>query len=101
MNQNLRKLDGPPIPMLVDGLLEPKQVEQLFADLTAHAVGLEVRDRTGKIWSADQARDRLLNRKLPSLQLRYHFDGYDWTDTLMHTPHGLRAVRCRHEPHAG
>jgi hypothetical protein len=96
----IRKLDGPPIPMLVDGILSPEQVKNLFADLTAHARGLEIRDRAGKTYPADQACDLLLRSKQGALQLRYHFDGYNWTDTIMHTPQGLRAVRCRHEPYA-
>ena len=101
MNQNLRKLDGPPIPMLVDGLHEPKQVEQLFADLAAHTTNLEVRDRSGKVFAPAHACEQLLRRKIPALQMRYHFDHYDWTDTVMHTPQGLRVVRCRHEPYSG
>lgn len=44
----------------------------------------------------NEAVELLLQRLVPAIQIHYRYDGYDWTDTLMHLPAGIRLVRCRH-----
>jgi hypothetical protein len=43
------------------------------------------------------ALERLLSGSARAIQLRYRFDGYEWTDTVMASMTGFRVVRCRHE----
>jgi hypothetical protein len=47
--------------------------------------------------SLEQARQLLLEGRARGIQIRYHYDGADWWDTLMRTPQGIRLVRIRHE----
>lgn len=96
--------DGPPVPMMVEGLIDAATLTQLFADLEAAGTILGVREKggpaafaaAGEITPAD-ARERLLAGTARAVQVRYHFDGHEWTDTVLATPAGFRVVRCRHE----
>jgi hypothetical protein len=96
--------DGPPVPLMVEGLIDPPTLTRLFADLEAAATGITVREKGGpgeyagaSEISPSEARDRLLNRVTRAVQIRYQFDGHEWTDTVMALPGGFRVVRCRHE----
>lgn len=95
--------DGPPVPLMVEGVIDPPTLTRLFADLAAAAV-LDVREKGGPGEYAagggvalDAARDRLLAGSARAVQVRYHFDGCEWTDTVLAAPVGFRVVRCRHD----
>jgi hypothetical protein len=96
--------DGPPVPLMVEGLIDAATLRQLFADLAAAATIISIREKgapTGYASTAELAPDdaltRLLNGSSRALQVRYHHDGYEWTDTILTTPAGHRVVRCRHD----
>jgi hypothetical protein len=96
--------DGPPVPLLVEGLLDPPTLARLFADIASTGTVLGVREKGGPIEYAGGdamppavALERLLAGTARALQIRYHFDGHEWTDTALATPAGFRVVRCRHE----
>jgi hypothetical protein len=101
---NDRMPDGPPLPLLVEGLLGDDEIEQLFAELASHARVLEVRAKSGPRDHAsperldlDGAKRLLLTGATRAVQVRYHFDDAEWSDTLLRLPNGVRLVRCKAE----
>ncbi len=98
--------DGPPVPDLVQAELDEALLAQLFVDLATHTEVLAVLAKGGPTHYAKQApltleagRELLLNRTVRALQIRYQYDGHEWSDTLMHLPSKVRLVRCRHLPY--
>jgi hypothetical protein len=96
--------DGPPVPLMVEGVIDPMTLAQLFADLAAFATVLSVRDKgdprccSGEDpLSPDAALERLLTGSARAVQVRYRFDGYEWADTILAVPTGFRVVRARYE----
>lgn len=96
--------DGPPVPLLVEGVLDAATLRQLFADLAAAASQLTVREKgDARTYSgvADvtlaAAFDRLDRGETRAVQIRYHFDGHEWTDTVISLPTGFRVIRCQHD----
>ena len=96
--------DGPPVPLMVEGLIDATTLRQLFADLAAHASVIGVREKSDpreytvpESLSASLALDRLLSGSAQAIQVRYRHDGHEWTDTILATPGGFRVIRCSHE----
>ena len=96
--------EGPPVPLMVDGVIDSTTLRRLFADLATTATVLSVREKSGPsaYTSADELPPdatlaRLLSGTARAAQVRYRFDGYEWSDTIMTIPNGFRVVRCRHE----
>ncbi|MBA4191994.1 MAG: hypothetical protein C0467_28780 [Planctomycetaceae bacterium] len=96
--------EGPPVPLMVEGLIDATTLRQLFTDLATAASVTEVREKgdprgyalpTGL--TPAQARDRLLSGLTRAVQVRYRYDGHEWTDTILRIPPGYRVVRCRHD----
>lgn len=97
--------EGPPVPMMVEGLIDSNLLRRLFVDLQTAATISEVREKNGPLThSAESAKgvtevfDRLLAGTARAIQVRYRFDGSDWTDTVFATSTGFRVNRCRHDP---
>jgi hypothetical protein len=97
--------DGPPVPLMVEGLIDPPTLARLFADIASAGTVLGVREKGGpaEYASGDDmppgvALERLLAGAARGVQVRYRFDGHEWTDTVIALPAGFRVVRCRHEP---
>ena len=95
--------DGPPVPMIVEGLIDAATLRQLFADLEAATQILGIREKgTPGSYSLHEectletARDRLLTATARSVQVRYRYDNQEWTDTIFTRPGGFGVVRCRH-----
>lgn len=95
--------DGPPVPVLVEGVIDPATLTRLFADLSAAATGVDVREKGAPRDYAGPAEltpaavlERLLSGAARAAQIRYRFDGHEWTDTVLAVPNGFRVVRCRH-----
>ena len=96
--------DGPPIPMMTEGVIDAATLRLLGADLTGATVVLGVREKgpPGTYTVAGElplmvAIDRLLSGTARAVQVRYRYDGREWTDTVIATHNGFRVVRCRHE----
>jgi hypothetical protein len=96
-------VDGPPVPLMVEGLIDPPTLTRLFADLASAATVLGVREKGGPAEYATNdemppatALERLLAGAARAVQVRYRYDGHEWTDTVLATPAGFRVVRCRH-----
>ncbi len=95
--------DGPPVPMMVEGVIDANTLRQLFADL-ATATLLGIREKgspteytASEELTTDLAQSRLLSGAARAVQLRYRYDGFEWSDTIMAIPGGFRVVRCRQE----
>jgi hypothetical protein len=96
--------DGPPVPLMVEGLVDAATLRQLFADFAASAVVISIKEKGDPRAFADTAEltldvalDRLLDPATRAVQIRYRHDGFEWTDTILGTPAGFRVIRCRHE----
>lgn len=96
--------EGPPVPMMVEGDIDAATLRQLFADLLASATILVVREKgapqaytLAEELTSDVALSRLISGDARAVQIRYRFDGHEWTDTILSMRGGFRVVRCRHE----
>jgi hypothetical protein len=96
--------DGPPVPLMTEGLIDAHMLRQLVSDLNTFTMVLGVREKSGPGSYADAtesnlvaAVDRLTSGTCRAVQVRYCYDGSEWTDTIMHMPTGFLVVRCRHE----
>lgn len=96
--------EGPPVPLMVDGVIDAATLRQLFADLSTSATVIGVREKGGPTTytSADEltpvaALARLLAGSARAVQVRYRFTDHEWTDTILSVPLGFRVVRCRHD----
>ena len=100
-HQQLR--EGPPLPEMVQAELSQQDVLALVADLQAFA---RVTGTLCKVAPQQQvppdnilleaAIDQLIARTVVAVQIRYVYDGHEWTDTLVTSPSGVRLVRCQH-----
>ncbi|MCU0712134.1 MAG: hypothetical protein MUC43_08750 [Pirellula sp.] len=98
--------DGPQMPEMREALLDTANVRELVSDLSQLTRILSVQCKTSarsqtplnSSISLVQAAERLLSGEVQAVQVKYFFDHYEWTDTLMRLPNGVRMVRCRHEP---
>jgi hypothetical protein len=95
--------DGPPLPEMREALLTREDVMALVADWVAHTRVISTLCKAGPHQQTppgntplEIAIERLLERTVSAIQVRYAYDGYEWTDTLLNTPAGIRMVRCQH-----
>ncbi len=93
------------LPDLNTTLLDAAQVEQLLRDIELCAQITEIIPKfaarghvpdTAAV-TITQARELLAARSVRGLQLRYHYEGADWWDTLMLVGDQFRLVRIRHD----
>lgn len=96
--------DGPPVPLMVEGVLDAAALRQLFADIESAASLIGVREKggqaeyaAGEVMPPAVALGRLQGGTARAVQIRYQYDGYEWTDTILAVATGFRVVRCRHE----
>ena len=95
--------DGPPLPEMREAILSRDDVLTLVADLQAHT---RISSTLCKAAPQQQtpphnipleaAVERLIERTVSAIQIRYTYDGHEWTDTLLNSPSGIRIVRCQH-----
>ncbi|RLS58905.1 MAG: hypothetical protein DWH91_01520 [Planctomycetota bacterium] len=97
--------DGPPLPEMREALLSRDDVLALVADLQAHTRVISTLCKAGPQQQTppgstplETAIERLFERTVSAIQIRYAYDGHEWTDTLLNTPTGIRMVRCQHAP---
>lgn len=96
--------DGPPVPLMVEGVIDRATLAQLATDLTAHATVVGVRAKGGvqayadaTELSLDTAVAQLAAGSVRAIQVRYRYDGFEWSDTILATPTGFRVVRARQD----
>jgi len=97
--------DGPAVPLMVEGLLDAAMLNQLCFDLQSYAEIIMVQEKSSPSTYTDSeplkleaAVHRLQNLLTRSVQVRYKFEGWEWTDTILAFQTGFRVVRCRHDP---
>ncbi|QDU19809.1 hypothetical protein [Urbifossiella limnaea] len=97
--------DGPPVPLLVEGVIDADTLRRLFLDLSVAARIISLREKGGPADYASaneptlvEALQRLLSGASRATQVQYLFAEVEWTDTVLATAAGYRVVRCRHEP---
>lgn len=90
------------LPELHSGDLDAETVGALFDDLERHAVILDVlvkaapnRHVSGAALPLREAQALLAAREVRGVQIRYHWQGAEWRDTLMQLPTAVRVVRMR------
>jgi hypothetical protein len=95
--------EGPPVPLMTEGLIDAETLRQLAADLevAAEVLGVREKDTQGAHSAPDEvslagAIDRLLTCAGRAAQIRYRYAGQEWTDTIIAIQDGYRVVRCRH-----
>lgn len=96
--------DGPPVPLMVEGIIDADTLRQLFTDLSLSARILKIREKGGaSAYTMDEepppeiALDRLLSGATRAVQVHYQFAGFEWADTMLRLPSGFRVVRCRYD----
>ncbi|RBP45184.1 hypothetical protein DES53_103181 [Roseimicrobium gellanilyticum] len=95
----------PPLPELHGGMLNNETLAQLFEDyshcttvteiIPKHAAQSHVPEQSHLTLAS--AQELLRTGSVRALQVRYHFDGGEWWDTIMTLPEGFRLVRIRHD----
>lgn len=95
--------DGPPLPEMREAVLSHDELSILAADLQAYTQIASVICKSHSQQHAppvniplSAAIDHLFARTVTAVQIRYAYDGHEWTDTLLQTPAGVRFVRCQH-----
>ena len=95
--------DGPPLPEMREAVLSRDDVLALVADLQAHTRVISTLCKAAPQQQTpsgssplETAIERLFERTVSAIQIRYAYDGHEWTDTLLNTPAGFRMVRCQH-----
>lgn len=95
--------DGPPLPEMREAVLSHDEVSILAADLQAYTQIASVicKSRSQQHVPPQStplsvAVDQLFARTVTAVQIRYAYDGHEWTDTLLHAATGTRLVRCQH-----
>lgn len=95
------------LPDLQQSVLDAETLEQLFSDLATCTEIIEIIPKAaaeGYVpehthMTLDEARALLLNGQIRGLQIRYHYQGSQWWDTLLPAPDnpGFRIVRIQHD----
>lgn len=96
---------APGLPELHSATLDWDSVQRLLNDIEQCAQGIEILPKyaaQGRVPDAaaislDQARELLADRRVRGLQLRYHYDGAEWWDTLLVAEGRFRIVRIRQD----
>jgi hypothetical protein len=97
--------DDQRLPELRTAELDAETLETLLADLATYTRidsvqlkgGSEELCREARA-SLDGLRQLLLDKSVRGAQVRYHYEGDDWCDTLIVTDGGVRLVRMRRAP---
>jgi hypothetical protein len=94
--------DGPQVPLLTEGVIAAARLRRLVLDVENAAQLTGVREKGPPDAQADadevpltDAIERMLVGAVRAVQMRYRYDGQDWTDTGMTVKAGYRVVRCR------
>ena len=107
--ENHGRMDLTELPPMRESLLSEEQVRQLFSDIESLASEILLMQRlpnaqratTPELSTTEQLRAtqlKLLSGSIPRLQIRYHWQGVNWIDTLERRDDGIRLVRIKHSP---
>ena len=95
--------DDVPLADLQDEVIDPERLGQLLFDIETQTELIEIRVKGAATAQASAgvrtlaaARALLESGGVLGVQLRYRWRGYEWWDTLVRSPAGLRLVRIQH-----
>jgi hypothetical protein len=96
--------DQPELPPLREGLLDSETLNNLFEDLRRCTRVLSVLPKSnvrGMVdvvpVSLEDGRRQFLERRVRGLQIRYHYQDFEWWDTLMWMGDKVKIVRIQHD----
>lgn len=93
--------DSKKLPELQQSILDPETVRALFADLKACTEVLAVMPKAGPGYvtpediGLDEGEALLNEGKLRGLQIRYHYQGEEWWDTLIQRDGQIHITRIQ------
>jgi hypothetical protein len=92
----------PVLPPLWQATFDESTLDRLFVDLESATEVLSVQAKADPRAYAPAdpltlttARERLTTRAVRGVQVRYRYDGHEWTDTVLCVPGGYRLVRMQ------
>ncbi|QDT98995.1 hypothetical protein [Gimesia aquarii] len=95
--------EGPPIPEMREIIFGEKQFADYISDLKNCTQIQAVQTKGGETLYADESQLKLDHafttfRKgaVRGVQIRYHHNGFDWTDTVFKLASDYKIVRCQH-----
>lgn len=95
--------DGPPIPEMREMLFGEEQLSSFIEDLKKFTQIESVQIKGGETLYADERQPELDNAftalrqgSVRGIQIRYHHNGFDWTDTVFRVACDYKIVRCQH-----
>ncbi|MFN7141652.1 MAG: hypothetical protein ACK4UN_20200 [Limisphaerales bacterium] len=90
------------LPDLQNTLLDERLLETLLRDIASCTDIFEIIPKLAAGYvgqgsvSLDEGRALLLSRQVRALQIRYHYQGAQWWDTIMVVGQQFRLVRIQH-----
>ncbi len=97
--------EGPALPEMCEARLNNEELRALGKDLVicTELVSISCKGSARSYTpdrseiGLDEALSALMEATVHAIQIKYRYQAYEWTDTLMQSPLGVRLVRCRHE----
>jgi hypothetical protein len=97
----------PPLPELYEGELDGAGLAAYQAALRTSTRVISVRAKSGATGlsvahtGVDPALADLRRGAIRAVQVRYEYDGVEWSDTLLALPHGVRVLRMQIQQDSG
>lgn len=95
--------DGPPIPEMREMIFGEEQLTSFIDDLKKFTQIESVQTKGGETLHADERQPELdeaftalRQGAVRGIQIRYHHNGFDWTDTVFNVASDYKIVRCQH-----
>ena len=95
-------MDLAELPPFHEAVLSTAEIEVLFSDIEYFGKQIMVMTSARAAPTQDagpalkQAQQNLLNGSLSKIQIRYHFRGTNWIDTIQQRNDGYRIIRIAH-----
>lgn len=95
--------DGPPIPEMREIIFGEEQLSSFIDDLKNFTQIESIQTKGGETLYADEpslklddAFIALREGAVRGIQIRYHHNGFDWTDTVFNAANDYKVIRCQH-----
>lgn len=89
-----------PLPSVYDTLFQSEQLAQLFDDIAACTCVSEILLKNSEQTyghtqpvTLEDAFQKVTQQEVRGVQIRYHYAGQDWCDTILKSQDGYRVVR--------
>ncbi len=95
--------EGPPIPEMREMIFDEEQIDSYISDLKNFTKIESVQAKGGETAYADEsplqlddAFTALKSGTARGIQIRYHHNSFDWSDTVFRASDAYKIVRCQH-----